>query len=187
MGKENLKNNYFAPFIVGIILFLVSFIVINCHDSQETKREISYHFNKADQFYKNSQYEEAIEEYKQIQEISHDKFPYEYAWAQNDCGIAYKELAKIKDQETNDQNAINAFKEALKIYTVEKYPILYAMAQDNLGDAYGCLAEVRDKEINAQNAINAYQEALKIYTVEKYPYEYAVAQDNLGHAQRLLL
>lgn len=122
--------------------------------------------------YNNSQFEEAIEEYNHIQEISHDKFPYEYAMAQNNLGNAYNGLMKVKDKDINAQNAINAYQEALKISTVEKYPIDYATIQINLGNAYGSLAEVRDKEVNAQNAINACKEALKIFTVEKYPINY---------------
>jgi len=66
MWKKGLKKNYIAPIIVGILLFLVSVIGINYLDHQETKTEISYHFDKANQFYNNSQFEESIEEYKHI-------------------------------------------------------------------------------------------------------------------------
>jgi len=182
MGKEDLEKNYIAPIIVGILLLLVSGVGINSFlDHQETKTEISYHSDKANQFYDNSQFEEAIKECKHIQEISYDKFPYEYAMAQNNLGNAYQGLSKVRDKETNSQNAINAYQEALKIYTVEKYPINYAMAQNNLGSSYRSLAEVRDKEVNAQNAINAFKEALTIFTVETYPIYYAKTQINLGN------
>ena len=50
--------------------------------------------DKAELFYNNSQFVEAIEEYKHIQEISYNKFPYEYAMAQNNLGNAYLDLAK---------------------------------------------------------------------------------------------
>jgi tetratricopeptide (TPR) repeat protein len=118
MWKEDLKKNYIAPIIVGILLLLVSVFGINSFlDCQET--EIDYHFDKADQFCNNSQYEEAIEEYKHIQEISYNKFPYEYTVAQFDLGNAYGNLAEVRDKEANAQHAIDACQEALKIYTVE--------------------------------------------------------------------
>ena len=136
------NSSVIAPIIVGILLLLVSGFGINSFlDHQETKTEISYHSDKANQFYDNSQFEEAIEEYKHIQEISHDKFPYEYAMAQNNLGNTYNGLMKVKDKDINAQNAINAYQEALKIFTVEKYPIYYAKNQINLGNAYGSLAK----------------------------------------------
>jgi tetratricopeptide (TPR) repeat protein len=169
MWKEDLKKYYIAPFIVGIFLISVSGFGINSFlDHQETKTEINYHLDKAELFYNNSQFVEAIEEYKHIQEISYNKFPYEYAMAQNNLGNAYLDLAKVRDKEVNAQNAINAYQEALKIYTVEKYPINYAMAQNNLGNAYLDLVKVRDKEVNAQNAVLLQKIWLFYKTSEKH-------------------
>jgi len=47
----------------------------------------------------------------------------EYATTQNDLGNPYVDLAGVRDKESNLEKAINAYQEALKIYTVKRYPI----------------------------------------------------------------
>jgi predicted RNA methylase len=68
-----------------------------------------------------------------------EKYPLEYAMAQNNLGNAYNKLAEVKDKETNAQNAIIACQKALEIYTIEKYPIEYTRTQSNLEYAKGLL------------------------------------------------
>ena len=47
------------------------------------------------------------------------------------------EFADVRDKEPNLKQAIDAYQEALKTYTVEIYPIGYATTQTNLGIALG--------------------------------------------------
>jgi tetratricopeptide (TPR) repeat protein len=101
---------------------------------------------------------------------------------QYNLGIAYNSLAEVRDKEKNLTKAIFAYKEALKIRTIEKYPIDYAMTQNNLGNAYRSFAEIRDKEENLTKAIRAYEETLKIYIVEKYPLYYKKVNENIDIA-----
>ena len=132
MEKEYLKNNYIAPTIVVIIGILFLVFVINPYiDHQKTKTETDYHFDQAKHFVNEGQFEEAIDEYKEIIKISYIKFPYEYAMAQNDLGVAYGILAEVRDKETNAKNAISAFQKALEVYTVEKYPVSSALYPPN--------------------------------------------------------
>ncbi|MCK4734393.1 MAG: hypothetical protein KAT65_18200 [Methanophagales archaeon] len=44
-------------------------------------------------------------------------------------------MAKVRDKEDNLEKAINAFQEALKIYTEENYPIMYQTVKSNLEEA----------------------------------------------------
>jgi len=79
------------------------------------------------------------------------------------------------------QRAIEAFREALKIYTLKKFPVEYAQTMNNLGASYRDLpAGIAEK--NLQKAIEAFKEALKIYTLKKFPVEYAQTMNNLGIA-----
>ena len=70
MWKENLKQ-YIAPIIVeviiGVFLALFSvFVIDSYHDHQETKEEIDYHFDQANNLLDEGQFEEAIGEYTEI-------------------------------------------------------------------------------------------------------------------------
>jgi tetratricopeptide (TPR) repeat protein len=186
MEKEDSKQNkwksavaehYVAPIIIGILLLLVSYYII---DSYKNSQEIDYHFGQAYYFNSTGQFEKEISEYNEILKISYNKFPDKYALAQKNTGKAYINLANAKEEETNAQNAINAYQKALEIYTYEEYPLEYADTQRSLGWAYINLAMIRDKETNAQNAINASLEAQREYTYKKYPLEYADTQNILG-------
>ncbi len=98
------------------------------------------------------------------------------------CVIGTVELEKAEYMKT----AITAFKEALKVRTLERFPMDYAMTQNNLGAAYGILADVEAKAENCKKAIEAYEEALKVKTLERFPMDYAMTQNNLGNAYGIL-
>jgi tetratricopeptide (TPR) repeat protein len=82
--------------------------------------------------------------------------------------------------------AIEAYEEALKVYTRNRYPMQYGTTQNNLGAAYQTLAEVEAKTENCRRAIEAYEEALKVYTHDRYPMDYGMTQNNLGNAYKTL-
>jgi tetratricopeptide (TPR) repeat protein len=88
----------------------------------------------------------------------------------------------VRDKESNVEKAIAAFKEALRVRTLDAFPVDYATTQNNLGNAYGVLAGVRDKESNLEKAIAAYEEALRVYTFDAFPVNHAMTQNNLGTA-----
>ncbi|MBA7544745.1 hypothetical protein ES705_37106 [subsurface metagenome] len=89
--------------------------------------------------------------------------------------------SRTKDT-TSLKISIQAFEEALKIYTIDNHPVQYAMTMNNLGTAYSDLSYVRDKENNLTRAIHAYDEALKIRTIDNYPIQYAMTMNNQGTA-----
>ena len=125
----------------------------------------------------------AIESYKNYLSLyTRDKYPEQYARAQNNLGVANSDLGDIRNMDENLKLAIDAYHEVLSVYTFEKFPQDYAMTQNNLGIAYRGLAEVRDKDGNLNKAIAAYEKALKVRTSKKFPQGYAQTQNNLGIA-----
>jgi tetratricopeptide (TPR) repeat protein/energy-coupling factor transporter ATP-binding protein EcfA2 len=111
----------------------------------------------------------------------------EKARISNMLGNIYWNLSNYKvEKAENCRKAIEAFEEALKVYSLKRFPIQYAMTQNNLGMAYKTLAEVEAKGENCKKAIEACKEALKIRTLEHFPMDYAVTQNNLGNAYKTL-
>ena len=107
----------------------------------------------------------------------------EYAKYQCELGFAYWKLSEARDKEANLNRAIDAYKEALKVYNSKEFPQQdydLALTQHNLASAYAYLSDVRDKEVNLNKAIDAYNEALKARTLEQFPQGYAVTQNGLG-------
>ena len=54
---------------------------------------------------------------------------------QKNLGNAYLGLSKVRDRKENLDKAIEAYKEALKIYTRDKYPEYHKMMMTNLEQA----------------------------------------------------
>jgi len=101
---------------------------------------------------------------------------------QKKSGDIYWELSQYQGKAENCKKAITAFKEALKVRTLERFPMDYAMTQNNLGTAYVTLADVEANAENCKKATKAFKEALKVYTLERFPMQYATTQNNLGTA-----
>ena len=87
--------------------------------------------------------------------FTNESYPIEYAKTQKDLGVAYYNLAEVRDKEENLNLALKASKEALNIYSREKYPVENADVQNILSQIYLGLTKVRDKEKNINMAINA--------------------------------
>ncbi len=176
-------KDYIEQLIVGLLAVLVTYLILlPWYDKKKIKNDIDSDFLQADNLLKTGQFKEAIVKYDKILELSHNKFPNEYASAQSNLGNAYCYLTDVKDAEVNAQHAINAYQTALEVYTLDKYPVEYARTQINIGAAYCPLARVRNTEVTAQNAISALQKVLEVYTLEKYPVHYAKTQSYLGNA-----
>ena len=104
--------------------------------------------------------------------------------------ILEKKEHEMRDEERvkeeNLINAINAYKEALKVYNLEENPMEYAEIQTTMGISYRTLSTFFDKEENLNHSIRAFKEALKVYNLEENPMEYAATQNNLGISYRNL-
>ena len=80
------------------------------------------------------------------------------------------------------EEAVAAYREALKEWTRERVPLEWAMTQNNLGTALATLGERESGTARLEEAVAAYREALKERTRERVPLEWAVTQNNLGNA-----
>ena len=65
------------------------------------------------------------------------------------------------------EEAVTAYREALKEYTRERVPLQWAMTQNNLGNALATLGERESGTARLEQAATAYREALKEYTRER--------------------
>jgi hypothetical protein len=72
-----------------------------------------------------------------------EAFPLLFAATQNNRGNAYLALAEAEEDPENCKRAIEAYEEALKIYSLENMPTQYAAANINLANAYLALGQIR--------------------------------------------
>jgi len=84
---------------------------------------------------------------------------------------------------TNQEIAIAAYRNALRVYTEDKLPQDYALLNNNLGNAYRALAPFSgNPREQIENGIAAYRNALRVYTEEEQPQGWARTNNNLGVA-----
>jgi tetratricopeptide (TPR) repeat protein len=110
----------------------------------------------------------------------------DYAMTLVDLGNAFRILAEVENMAGNCRLAIEAYNEALTIFTVDRFPTDYAMTQVNLGTVYGVLAEVDSTVENCRLAIDAQKEALTIYKINGFLMQNAATQVNLGISYGIL-
>ena len=80
------------------------------------------------------------------------------------------------------QEALAAYREALKERTRERLPLQWAMTQNNLGNALLRLGDRESGTARPEEAVVAYREALKERIRERVPLDWAMTQNNLGSA-----
>src|SRR5262249_8871040 len=76
------------------------------------------------------------------------------------------------------QEAVVAFREALKERTRERVPLDWAATQNNLANSLTQLGQRENRKL--EEAIVAYREALKELTRERGPLQWATIQNNMG-------
>ena len=101
---------------------------------------------------------------------------------QNNLGNALETLGERESGTARLEEAVAAYREALKECTRERVPLDWAMTQNNLGTALGTLGERESGTARLEEAVAAYREALKEYTRERVPLDWAMTQNNLGNA-----
>ncbi len=139
----------------------------------------------ADLYKEYADYEKELSCRQQIAAFYNEMGGEEYGESLVKLGVAYYNRSSVWQAENKTyediQKAIEAFKKALKIYTMEKFSVKYAETMNNLGAAYRDLQTGNAIE-NLKKAIEAFKEALKVFTLEKFPVEYAQTMNNLGIA-----
>ncbi len=80
------------------------------------------------------------------------------------------------------EEAVAAYRDALKEWTRERVPLDWATTQNNLGDAFTSLGERESGTARLEEAVAAFRDALKERTRERVPLHWATTQNNLGGA-----
>jgi len=86
--------------------------------------------------------------------------------------------------------AVEAYRQALKVYTREQFPQRWAMTQNNLANALcdqAARAEGAEAVTLLGQAVEAYRQALKVRTREQFPQQWATIQNYLAIAQSCLI
>jgi tetratricopeptide (TPR) repeat protein len=84
------------------------------------------------------------------------------------------------------EQAVNAYRDALREHTRERRPLDWAMTQNNLGSALATLGEHESGTARLEQAVSAYRDALQERTRERVPLDWAGTQNNLGNALSML-
>ena len=115
-------------------------------------------------------------------EVALAQGPDERGTALNDLGVALSILGERESGTDKLDEAVAAYREALKEYTRARVPLDWAMTQMNLGNAFVRLGERESGTDKLNEAVAAYREALKEYTRARVPLHWAMTQMNLGVA-----
>jgi tetratricopeptide (TPR) repeat protein len=130
---------------------------------------------------------EAVQAYREaLKEFTLERFPLQWATAQNSLGNALSALGERESGTQHLEEAIQAYREALKEFIRARFPLQWAGTQNNLGIALGALGERERGTQHLEEAIQAYREALKERTRDRVPLDWAMTQNNLGNALRAL-
>ena len=84
------------------------------------------------------------------------------------------------------EQAVNAYRDALREMTRERAPLQWATTQDNLGGALTTLGERESGTARLEQAAEAFRDALQERTRERVPLDWATTQNNLGNALKAL-
>ncbi len=106
--------------------------------------------------------------------------------ALHDLGIALRELGERESGSARLNEAIAAYRDALKERTRARTPLDWATAQNSLGNALAALGERESGTTRLDEAVAPYREALKESTRKRAPLQWAATQNNLGTALQAL-
>lgn len=102
------------------------------------------------------------------------------AW--NNLGNALQTLGERESGTGRLEEAVAAYREALKEWTRERVPLDWAATQNNLGNALQTLGARESGTARLEQAVAAYRAALEERTRERVPLDWAATQNNLGNA-----
>jgi tetratricopeptide (TPR) repeat protein len=125
----------------------------------------------------------AIELARRMAAAAHDRTERGIAW--NLLGNALQRLGEREVGTARLEEAVAAYRDALKERTRERVPLQWAMTQNNLGSALSTLGEREAGTARLEEAVDAFRDALKERTRERVPLQ-AMTQNNLGNALRTL-
>ncbi len=99
--------------------------------------------------------------------------------------LAYGDaLAALGERESGRkrlEQAVDAYTQALEVFTRDGAPLAWAGTQNNLGNVLRTLGERESGSERLEQAADAYTQALKECTRESVPFDWAMTQNNLGN------
>ena len=118
--------------------------------------------------------------------MTRERAPLGWAATQNNLGSALTALGERGSGTARLEEAVKAFRDALKEWTRERVPLDWAMTQNNLGSALSRIGEREGDPTRLEEAFRAFRDALEEMTRERAPVDWAMTQSNLGLALILL-
>ncbi|MTJ13132.1 hypothetical protein FJR11_11130 [Anabaena sp. UHCC 0187] len=110
----------------------------------------------------------------------------EVAETQMNLGLVLQSLVPYNLARITD--SIQAYHEALRVFTWEHYPQEYAILHNNIAIAYLSMPMSSERESLRQAlAVQSFEIALKYINLIEHPREYAMLQNNLGNALQYLV
>ncbi|MGA7450609.1 MAG: hypothetical protein WBW73_04810 [Rhodoplanes sp.] len=151
------------------------------------EKEADALYRRGDEFGDNGALLAAIERQRSLLNLlPRARVPLEWAMTramtQTNLGNALLRLGERESGTDKLNEAVAAYREALKERTRERVPLDWAMTQMNLGTALSSLGERESGTDKLNEAVAAYREALKERTRARVPLEWANTQMNLGTA-----
>jgi tetratricopeptide (TPR) repeat protein len=112
--------------------------------------------------------------------------PEEVAEAQMNLGLVLQSLVPFNLARMTD--SIQAYHQALQVFTWDNYPQEYAILYNNIAIAYLSMPMASQQEYLRQGlAVQSFEVALKHINLIDHPREYAMLQNNLGNALQYLV
>ncbi|HLO83689.1 MAG TPA: hypothetical protein VK203_01570 [Nostocaceae cyanobacterium] len=103
------------------------------------------------------------------------------AEVQMNLGIVLQALFPLNLARITD--SIQAYQQALRVFTSEDYPQEYVILYNNIAIAYLSMAgNTEQRSLCEGLAMQTFEEVLKQINIDDYPQEYALLQNNLGNA-----
>ena len=114
--------------------------------------------------------------------INEAEHPELFAQLQNNLGLAYLSMPAMgASNQLRNGIAVQSFRHALKIYTIEEHPDMWASVSMNLANALQYAPSSHPEE-NLIQAVETYEEILQVRTRAKDPVAYALVLLNQANA-----
>lgn len=114
--------------------------------------------------------------------ITQEEHPQLFAQLQNNLGLAYLSMPAMgASHQLRNGIAVQSFRHALKVYTIEDYPDMWASVSMNLANALQYAPSSHPEE-NLIQAVETYEEVLQVRSRAKDPVAYALVLLNQANA-----
>ena len=108
-----------------------------------------------------------------------------WATTQNNLGSALTSLGELEGGTARLEEAVTAYREALKERRRDRMPVEWTSTQINLGNALTSLGERSSGTTQLEEAVSTYSEALEV-NADVAPHDQSVVLLGLAHARELL-